>query len=83
MRKKEKNQEHTSFPSGIPLPSVAVKPITFATSVLNVRYSLSVTPRKIVFISGIPEPILCGATKCTNPAENRIKHTGNEIHAKY
>lgn len=46
----------TSLPSGIPLPRVAVNPITFATSVLNVKYSLSATPRNIVFISGIPEP---------------------------
>lgn len=74
---------HTSFPSGIPLPRVAVNPITLATSVLNVRYSLSVTPRNIVFISGIPEPILCGATRWTKPAEKRIKHTGNDTHAKY
>lgn len=55
--------EFTSLPSGKPDPSVAVKPITFATSVLNVRYSFSATPRNIVFISGIPEPILCGATR--------------------
>lgn len=27
-------------------------------------------------------PILCGATKCTNPAENRIRQTGSAIHAK-
>lgn len=46
----------TSFPSGIPLPKVAVNPITFATSVLNVKYSFSATPLNIVFISGIPEP---------------------------
>lgn len=46
----------TSLPKGNPLPSVAVRPITFATSVRNVRYSLRVTPRSIVFISGIPEP---------------------------
>lgn len=77
------NSSHTSFPKGIPLPSVAVKPITLATKVLNVKYSFSVTPRSMVFISGIPEPILCGATKCTNPAENKIKHTGNDTHAKY
>lgn len=67
----------------MPLPSVAVNPITLATSVLNVKYSLSATPRRIVFISGMPEPILCGATKCTKPAENRINDTGNETHAKY
>lgn len=45
-----------SLPSGIPEPKVAVSPITFATSVLKVRYSFRATPRKIVFISGIPEP---------------------------
>lgn len=48
--------ELTSLPSGIPLPRVAVNPITLATSVLNVKYSLSATPLKIVFISGMPEP---------------------------
>lgn len=46
----------TSFPSGRPLPRVAVRPIILATSVLNVRYSLSATPLRMVFISGIPEP---------------------------
>lgn len=78
-----KNMPLTSFPSGIPLPRVAVNPITLATRVLNVKYSFNVTPRKMVFISGIPEPILCGAMRWTNPAEKRIKHTGNETHAKY
>lgn len=73
----------TSLPNGMPLPNVAVKPITLATSVLNVKYSLSATPRKMVFISGMPEPILCGATKCTKPAENNINDTGNDTHAKY
>ena len=47
----------TSLPSGIPLPSVAVKPIALAISVRKVKYSLSTTPLKIVFISGIPEPV--------------------------
>lgn len=46
----------TSLPNGIPLPRVAVKPITFAISVLKVRYSFNGTPRRMVFISGIPEP---------------------------
>lgn len=106
----------------MPLPRVAVRPITFATSVLNVRYSLSATPRNIVFISGMPEPMGCdwwwwrqrevievtapgtatgspvslllrkssfqipilwGAIKWTNPAENNIKHTGSDTHAMY
>lgn len=30
--------------------------MTLATNVLNVRYSFSTTPRRMVFISGIPEP---------------------------
>lgn len=77
------NYKLTSFPNGIPLPSVAVNPITLATRVLNVKYSLSVTPRNIVFISGMPEPILCGATRWTKPAEKRIRQTGNDTHAKY
>lgn len=28
-------------------------------------------------------PILCGAIKCTKPAENKIKQTGSDTHAKY
>lgn len=28
-------------------------------------------------------PMLCGASKCTKPAENNISDTGNETHAKY
>lgn len=46
----------TSLPTGIPLPSPAVRPITFAANALKVRYSFSTTPLRIVFISGIPEP---------------------------
>lgn len=46
----------TSFPNGIPLPRAQVKPMTLATKVLKVKYSLSTTPLRIVFISGIPEP---------------------------
>lgn len=45
-----------SFPRGIPEPRVAVRPTTFATSTRKVRYSFRVTPRRIVFISGMPEP---------------------------
>lgn len=52
-----KKNSLTSFPRGIPLPNVAVSPMTFATNVLNVRYSFNATPRRIVFISGIPEPV--------------------------
>merc|ERR1719239_539035 len=44
-----------SLPRGIPEPSVAVRPITLATRVLKVRYSLSTTPLSITFISGMPE----------------------------
>lgn len=46
----------TSLPKGIPLPRAHVRPITLATKVLRVRYSFSTTPRRIVFISGMPEP---------------------------
>lgn len=46
----------TSLPRGMPLPRAQVKPITLATKVLKVRYSFSTTPRRMVFISGIPEP---------------------------
>jgi hypothetical protein len=46
----------TSLPNGIPLPSTAVKATILAIPVRKVKYSLRTTPRKIVFISGIPEP---------------------------
>lgn len=52
----QKDNNIPSFPNGIPAPRVAVRPMHFATSVLNVRYSFSCTPLNIVFISGIPEP---------------------------
>jgi hypothetical protein len=47
---------HTSLPSGMPLPRVAVSPTILAMSVRKVRYSFRATPRRIVFISGMPEP---------------------------
>lgn len=46
----------TSLPRGMPLPRAQVRPMTLATNVLKVRYSLSTTPLRMVFISGIPEP---------------------------
>ena len=46
----------TSLPTGIPLPKPAVRPMTFATKALRVRYSFSTTPLRMVFSSGIPEP---------------------------
>lgn len=51
----------TSLPRGIPLPRAQVSPMTLATKVLRVRYSFSTTPRKIVFISGMPDPGAGGA----------------------
>lgn len=48
----------TSLPRGIPLPRAQVRPMTLATKVLKVRYSFSTTPRRMVFISGIPEPVM-------------------------
>lgn len=47
----------TSFPRGIPLPRAQVKPMTLATNVLKVRYSFSTTPLRMVFISGMPDPV--------------------------
>lgn len=47
----------TSFPTGRPEPSEAVSPVTFASKVLSVRYSGITTPRIMVFISGIPDPV--------------------------
>lgn len=52
----EKVSKYTSLPSGIPLPRDAVKPITLANNVRKVKYSFNVTPLKMVFISGMPEP---------------------------
>lgn len=46
----------TSLPRGIPLPRAQVSPMTLATKVFRVRYSFSTTPRKMVFISGMPDP---------------------------
>lgn len=46
----------TSFPTGMPLPSPAVRPTTLATKALRVRYSLRTTPLIMVFSSGIPDP---------------------------
>lgn len=46
----------TSLPRGMPLPKAQVSPMTLATKVFRVRYSFSTTPRKMVFISGMPDP---------------------------
>lgn len=46
-----------SLPNGKPEPRVQVNPTILATKVLKVRYSFSTAPLKIVFISGIPDPI--------------------------
>lgn len=51
-----RKESSTSFPRGIPLPRAQVRPMTLATKVLKVRYSLRTTPLSIVFISGIPDP---------------------------
>ena len=48
--------ELTSFPKGRVLPSDEHKPTTLDTNVRNVKNSFKTTPRRIVFISGIPEP---------------------------
>lgn len=47
----------TSLPTGIPLPRPAVSPMTLAMKALRVRYSFSTTPLRMVFSSGIPEPV--------------------------
>lgn len=46
----------TSFPTGIPLPRPAVRPMTLAMKALRVRYSFRTTPLRMVFSSGMPEP---------------------------
>lgn len=48
--------QKTSFPKGMPLPRLAVRPMTLATKAFRVKYSFRTTPRRIVFSSGIPEP---------------------------
>lgn len=50
------SQPSTSFPSGSPAPIVSVRPMNLAIIVRIVRYSLRITPRKMVLISGIPDP---------------------------
>ena len=47
----------TSLPTGIPLPRPAVKPMTLAMKALRVRYSFRTTPLRMVFSSGMPEPV--------------------------
>lgn len=56
IRWKENEGLLTSFPTGIPLPRPAVRPMTLAMKALRVRYSFKTTPRRMVFSSGIPEP---------------------------
>lgn len=70
-----------SFPRGIPEPRVAVRPTTLATRVLKVRYSLSTTPLRMVFISGMPEPMAWGATTCTKPVAKSTRNTGRMVQA--
>lgn len=45
------------MPTGIPLPRPAVRPMTLAMKALRVRYSFKTTPLRMVFSSGIPEPV--------------------------
>lgn len=44
------------MPTGIPLPRLAVSPMTLAMKALRVRYSFSTTPLRMVFNSGMPDP---------------------------
>lgn len=53
----EKAGSFTSLPTGMPLPRPAVSPMTLAMKALRVRYSFSTTPLRMVFNSGIPEPV--------------------------
>ena len=72
-----------SLPSGIPLPSVAVRPTILASSVFPERYSFSTTPLRMVFISGMPDPMACGARMWTTPVLKRTRKTGRTTQAKY
>ena len=44
--------------------------------------TLSTTPRMMVFISGIPDPMAWGATRWTKPAEKSTKKMGKTHQAK-
>lgn len=64
----------TSFPTGMPLPSPAVRPTTLATNAWRVRYSLRTTPLIIVLSSGIPDPENNNrAEDIENPRARRIR----------
>lgn len=64
-----------SLPSGNPEPKVKVSPTIFAISVRKVRYSLRTTPRKMVFISGIPEPIAYDSSAKAVSVDARVERT--------
>ena len=51
--------------------------------VLNERYSLRMTPLKMVFISGMPEPMALGETMWTKPVLNRMKTMVKRTQATY
>ena len=72
-----------TFPSGKPLLSASVKPIAFAIKTRNERYSFNTTPRSIVFISGMPLPIACGAIKFTMIVEAKTSAHGIIIQTAY
>lgn len=48
-----------SLPRGNPDPRVNVRPTILAMRVRNVKYSFNTTPLRMVFISGMPEPMAC------------------------
>lgn len=48
--------QFTSLPRGMPLPRTQVRLMTLDTKVLKVSCSFSITPRRMVLISGTPEP---------------------------
>lgn len=67
------------FISGIP------EPIQIKMSIIVVTH-LNYSELWITNLNDVVIPIDCGATKCTNPAANVIKLTGNntqEIYCKY
>merc|ERR550532_2042257 len=72
-----------SFPIGIPLPRDIVRPIVLEMRVLKDRYSWSLTPRMIVFISGMPLPTALGSTRWTKPVAKVMNMRGYNTHTAY
>lgn len=74
----KKGDSFTSLPTGIPLPRLAVSPMTLAMKALRVRYSFRTTPLRMVFNSGIPEPGRGEKKKQSGGDEENAEMSGRE-----